>query len=119
MFNKALSCLLIFTLGTVLGYFSPTLLQGILDTKEDESKVEMKVLSKFLNDYYQVCGKFPEESVGLAALANPSIENCKAKAFFSAIPKDQWDNDYIYVKSDKTVLLVNSKHTVEYVFSSK
>lgn len=118
MLNKTIIYLFIFIFGAVFGIYSPDLFHGILDTKEKSGIVGLKILKESLLTFKLRCGDFPSEKIGLQALIQPQLDGCITESILPMIPKDPWDKDVLYIKSNLFVLVINSNNDLEYVFRS-
>jgi len=69
--------------------------------KVDGTKITMKSLGSTLETYRLDCNYFPTTEQGLEALVSKptggrDCKNYNAEGYTKAVPKDKWDNPFIY-----------------------
>lgn len=68
---------------------------GVLDgAKVKATKVQMSIIGDALAQYRLISGKYPPTSTGLTVLTQSGNGR---RALMESIPKDGWDNDYVYI----------------------
>lgn len=78
----------------------PNLMGGVDTAKIDATKVQIKSLQSALELYRLDNARYPTTEQGLKALTEkPTSEPMPTKwrKYIDEIPKDQWNNEYIYV----------------------
>ena len=90
----------------VVGRFMDSLNEGQVKS----TKIQMSNLDARLKDFRRKCGFYPTTEQGLEALVTKptSGRECKdypANGFIEGeqVPKDPWDNDFIYESDGKTI----------------
>ena len=93
-----LELLLVLTILVIIGGLVGTSLVGVLaDSKADTSKIQMQELKKNIDLYQIRIGGLPDDLNDLKD--GPSDPSKKAKwtrSIMPSIPKDAWDNDFVY-----------------------
>ncbi len=91
-------------LAIVVGVAAPQIFQMVKKGKMKATEVELNGIEQSLNSFNLDCGFLPSTEQGLDALLNPptigkTCKNYDSEGYFkkNAIPKDPWENDYIYV----------------------
>lgn len=87
----------------ILGLLATIVMPRILNRPEDarvaKAKVEIKSIESALGLFKTDTGRFPTTSEGLDVLAdNPGdIKGYNPDGYLKSVPRDPWDNDYIYL----------------------
>jgi general secretion pathway protein G len=92
----------IIILGILAGLVVPRLVDEPDKARVVKAKLQIQELSMALNRFKLDCGFYPSTEQGLQALAEkPTIgripENYPPRGYITKIPKDPWNNDYIYI----------------------
>ncbi len=106
---RKLKSLFILVVGILLGVILTRLYTNLVHLKTDENRFLLNILKENLYRYRIVCGSFPSKNVGLKALQDPSLSNCKEKGILGLAPVDPWLNSYIYVENEKEVMVYSSE----------
>lgn len=80
-------------LALVAGVAGQAVFNALAGAQEDTAKVQIKNLEDALETYRVKFHKYPSTSEGLQALVKPP----KGRAIMESIPKDPWDQEYIYI----------------------
>lgn len=79
------------------------------EAKISSTKIQIKQLGVILDDYRRLCNLYPKTEQGLDALIKPPAEckNADPEGFIKGgkIPKDAWDNDFIYTSDGQKYLI--------------
>ncbi|MEK6707117.1 MAG: type II secretion system major pseudopilin GspG [Bdellovibrionota bacterium] len=71
------------------------------EAKISATKTQIRQLGVILQDFRRVCGYYPTTEQGLDALAKAPVgrecKNYDPEGFLKKVPKDAWDNDFMYV----------------------
>ncbi len=105
--NKAFSLvelLVVITIIGILASFVGLKLFGVLGQgRQTKAKADIKQLGEALNLYKLKMHKYPNELRELTqGVPNDPLYK---EGFIEAVPKDPWENDYIYQKQDSGFLL--------------
>ncbi len=89
-------------LGILAGLVVPRLMDEPQKARVVKAKMQIESISMALNRYKMDNGFYPTTEQGLQALVDkPSIGripvNYPEKGYMPSIPKDPWNNDYIYI----------------------
>ncbi|AUN97965.1 type II secretion system protein GspG [Bacteriovorax stolpii] len=89
----------------VVGRFNDTLIEG----KIKSAKIQMSNLDARLKEFRRKCSFYPSTEQGLEALISKPTGGRECKDYppngfidGDGIPKDPWDNDYVYESDGKT-----------------
>ncbi len=82
------------------------------DGKVSATKIQMNSLSENLKEFRRHCGQYPTTEQGLEALVSKPTtgRDCPRyppNAVIDAVPKDPWDNDYIYESDGKNFNIIS------------
>lgn len=94
-------------LGLLIGLVGPKLMASFDKAKVETTRVQMKQLVNLLSNYRLDCGQFPTSDQGLEALvtkptATPECKNYQPSGYTPKVPKDGWDQDYLYTSDGST-----------------
>ena len=84
-------------IGLIAGLAVPAIIGKLDDSKIGAAETQLKLLQSCLKSYYMDNDKYPEK---LEDLINNPDGSKKWKGPYledGALPKDPWDNDYVYV----------------------
>lgn len=81
-------------LGLIAGIAGVAVFNALTDAQIDATKVQIKNLADALELYKIKFNKYPTSAEGLVAMEKPPGGK---KAVMEKIPKDAWDNEFIYV----------------------
>ena len=91
-------------LGLLIGIVGPKLIGRGDDAKVNAAKIQIESLSSALKMYKLDTGRYPTTEQGLEALVSPPTTGDVPKKWRKGgyvekgkIPKDPWDNDYVYL----------------------
>jgi general secretion pathway protein G len=115
--KKAFSLMELMIVIVILGLLSALVLPNIMGKAEDAKAklvcIQMKNVHEALKSYKFDNGVFPDSEQGLKALVkNPDPEkytNYPSSGYFEGnnIPKDPWNNRYIYLNEDGDINLIS------------
>lgn len=108
--------LIVIALMALVGTFVATnVIKRYDEAKVSSTKIQMRQLGVILDDFRRVCGRYPSTEQGLDALVHkpqgqPECKNYDPEGFIKGgkVPKDAWDNDFIYMCSDGTKYTLKS-----------
>ena len=86
----------------ILGLLATIIMPKILDRPEQarrgKAQAEIRSIQSALGLFKTDTGSFPTTSQGLQALVqNPGIKGYARDGYLEQVPKDPWDNEYIYI----------------------
>ncbi len=81
-------------LGLIAGIVGIQVANSLSDAKRDSADLQMNRFSEALDLYKIKYNRYPNTAEGLPALKNPPGGR---KPIMETIPKDPWNNDYVYV----------------------
>lgn len=81
-------------LGIIAGIIGINVVGALDDAKRDTANVQIKNISDAIELYKIKFSRYPTTAEGLNALSKPPEGK---KALMDAIPKDPWQQDYLYV----------------------
>ena len=81
-------------LGLIAGIVGITVANQLEDSKVNTADLQINRFSEALDLYKIKHNRYPNTTEGLNALANPPAGR---KPIMESIPRDPWDNDYVYV----------------------
>lgn len=90
-------------LGILAGMIVPRIMDRPEDARRTKAEIDIGTLKQALQMYRLDNGKYPSMDQGLRALIEPPAAGQLAKNWKgpyldkSSVPKDPWDNEYIYV----------------------
>jgi general secretion pathway protein G len=92
----------IIILGILAGLVVPRLVDEPDKARVVKAQLQIQELSMALNRYKLDHGYYPTTEQGMQALVErPSIgrvpENYPSKGYVTKVPKDPWNNDYVYI----------------------
>ena len=92
----------IIILGILVGLIVPRFMEKPEKARRVKAQLQIESISTALKEYKLDTGDYPTTEQGLQALVEkPSIgkipKKYPAKGYLPKIPKDPWDNDYIYI----------------------
>ena len=92
----------IIILGILVGLVVPRLMEKPEKARKVKAQMQIESISAALKEYKLDNGDYPTTEQGLEALVEkPSIgkipKKYPEKGYLSKIPKDPWDNDYVYI----------------------
>ncbi len=92
----------IIILGILVGLIVPRLMEKPEKARRVKAQLQIESISMALKEYKLDNGDYPTTEQGLQALAEkPSIgkipKRYPEKGYLPKIPKDPWENDYIYI----------------------
>jgi len=115
--KKAFSLIEVMIVVVILGLIASLVVPNLIGQSEQAKKklvcVQMKSLKDSLDSFKVNEGSYPTTEEGLEALIkNPDpqkYKNYPQKGFLSSkkLPKDPWENDYIYVNNDGNVEIIS------------
>lgn len=85
-------------IGLLVGLVGPALMNKLGGAKTDTAKTQISQLSTALNSYAIDMNKYPSSAEGLKALVEKQSSSKWRGPYLQdgKLPKDPWDNDYIY-----------------------
>ncbi len=81
-------------IGLVVGVVGVQIFGRLQEAQVKTAQTQMKQINEALDLYRLSQRSYPTTAEGLAALVTP---HGNAQPFMSRIPKDPWDNDYVYI----------------------
>ena len=89
-------------IGLMGSFVAVNVMKRFDEAKVSSTKIQMKQLGVVLEDFRRVCGFYPSTDQGLDALVHKPAEGRECKSydpdgFLKKVPKDAWDNDFVYV----------------------
>lgn len=96
---------------TILGiagtFVASAVFEKLQEGQVQSTKIQIQKLGEILKDFRRKCGTYPTEDQGLDALINKPTNGRECKRYPSngfiekgKIPKDPWDNEFIYTSQD-------------------
>lgn len=96
-------------IGMVATLVGVNVIKRLDESRVNTTKIQMKQLMTVLDDFRRVCGFYPSTDQGLDALVHaPQGKECKGydpEGFIKKIPKDAWDNDFVYTSDGNHFIL--------------
>ncbi len=84
-------------LGLLASLVGPKMFGKLGMAKQKTAKTQIEMLMTALDSYRLDMGKYPSAQDGLDALVtNPGSDKWQGPYLAKGLPKDPWDNDYIY-----------------------
>ncbi len=85
-------------LGLLASVVGPKVFGRIRKAKQQTAKTQIEMLMTSLNAYRMDVGIYPRQSDGLESLVvNPGQEKWDGPYLAKGLPKDPWNNDYVYL----------------------
>jgi general secretion pathway protein G len=91
-------------LGILAGLIVPRIMDRPDDARRTKAAVQIQLIGQALKLYKIDNGKYPTTEQGLSALVTPPAAGALAKKWRvggylenGVIPKDPWDNDFVYI----------------------
>lgn len=90
-------------IGMIMGLVGLNVVKRFDEARVDTTKNQIRQVTLVLADFKRQCGNYPSSEQGLDALVRrENAPNCKNwEPFFpnSKLPKDAWNNDFMYTSS--------------------
>jgi general secretion pathway protein G len=84
-------------LGLIASLVGPKMFGKLGMAKQKTAKTQIEMLMAGLDSYRLDIGKYPSSQEGLEALVtNPGSDKWKGPYLAKGLPKDPWDNPYVY-----------------------
>jgi general secretion pathway protein G len=89
-------------IGSIAALVTVNVIDYLDESKVETTKINIKNIESALEQYRRKHGYYPSTEQGLGALVEkPSVgrvpENYPSGGYLKKLPKDAWDNDFIYV----------------------
>lgn len=112
--SKGMTLIEIMIVLTIIGVLF-SFLAGRIFGKKDKANVKtakiiMQDLGEKLEDYYNDCGFYPKEDLGLEALTEKgrgSCDNWGPEPYLRKVPKDPWNNPFIYESDGSSYKIIS------------
>ncbi len=102
--NKGFTLIEILVVLVILGLLAaiivPRITGRVDEAKIDSTKIQMRAIKDALEQYRLDNGRYPTTEQGLKALVEKPTEPPEPKKwrqYLDKLPKDAWDNEYIYI----------------------
>lgn len=90
--------IVVLILGLIVGIVGPTLYKKIAPAKQATARAQIKNFMSGLDSFFIDVGRYPSSDEGLSALRESNgIRKWDGPYLKQELPKDPWDNPYIYV----------------------
>jgi len=103
--------LIVIALIGIVGTLVITQVAGRFETaKVNSAKIQIRSLSDNLTSFRMDCNRYPTTEQGLEALASQPEGGCKnypEGGYIKKLPKDPWDNPYIYSSDGRTFEIIS------------